>query len=608
MPGAYFHDDESMIKTPPLSSKPNNPGDDEMHPSRYQQSTTKAPDSGLRLGFADIDEKRATVSAVESTPSKSNLAPPSTGFDFKWNSPEKDLSSEAQKIMENVREEAARIKNKMQAERMEQARKDEEADQIGAALGGRKFAKPKGKAGRFSDVHKEEFKKMDSIANHASLWKSKIPGNATSLKWSKSKADMEETRQGKKNRESDRLENPSPGKRIKMNFNDDASSGRPVSRDGNTTNTPTRIQSGLPSVVTTPTKSSLARSTSVKSLQKSKIPALRRSRSTKELPRTEPQTEPSSKYLSSLKKVASMKSILHKPNPKFSDDPLKIAAGTHLPLPKQNGSSPSKDLAGGQQSAQYPNLSQSAIAKRVNFTSMLKQDLTTETPPNASPSPSKIPSLGTRATDTPSPLKSPSKPSYPSLPRPITSTGPLSSHPPGEFTFHAGAPVTFGRNTVHPDATSGVQPSQQATQQQQHNQQKSKPLATLSQPTIRHVRPSGMPTPIAAFGGAAVPHGMPNKKRRRGEEDEGDGDEENRKSGDGVQQQLEVGDGRGSPAKRVKKSAGGVVEGAAKNTAGGERRRLFGGASKAAAAGQRKERKGLSLSRLNVLARPKERR
>ncbi|KAI4120695.1 MAG: hypothetical protein LQ347_007049, partial [Umbilicaria vellea] len=356
-----FHTTSPAVRTPQTASRIY-PNLEEMHPSKVQQSTAKKPDSCLRNGFAGpklntpLPTKVAAITASHDTPTKSKGSLPShmssPGFDFKFLRPDSDLSVEAQKIMDSVREEAARIKAQMIAERDAQARKDGETENWYGA-GGRKIAKPKGKAGRYSDVHMEDFKKMDSIAGHVSTWKTRLQPNKTgTLKRSKSKAGLDEPeKQPPKARfmkampgsfPGDRLENDAPGKRVKQNYQDDTSAARPVSRDSQpdpiskqTTSFLPRSKSGLPTAVTTPTKSSLARTTSVKSFKSSMIPSLSRSPSTKTLGSPAvPKTEGSNKYLSSLAKLGSMsnmKSILHRPPPKFSDDPIKVAAGTHLP-------------------------------------------------------------------------------------------------------------------------------------------------------------------------------------------------------------------------------------------------------------------------------------
>ncbi|OAP59121.1 hypothetical protein AYL99_06419 [Fonsecaea erecta] len=173
----------------------------EMHPHLVHQTTTKAPDSGLKLGFVDVPaHPPRSIASAQNTPSKARMNTPaglsSTNFDFNFGS-ESQLSSEAQKLMHNVREDVARIKAQMQVEREAQKQKDSEAEGIfgGVNATGRKIAKPRGKAGRFSDVHMAQFKKMDSIANHPSAFRGR-PGFAQpttqSLKRSGSKAGLDE--------------------------------------------------------------------------------------------------------------------------------------------------------------------------------------------------------------------------------------------------------------------------------------------------------------------------------------------------------------------------------------------------------------------------------
>jgi hypothetical protein len=148
-------------------------------------------------------------------------------------------------------------------------------------------------------------------------------------------------------------------KRFKRIETDDAASTRPVSREGlaqtatqtGASATPRRTlqsQIGLPRLASrlmTPTRSSLARSQSVKTLKStSMLPSLVQSPSTHTLARAPPTLSlfsPTSigqsmkdgmrqgirKTSDSLHKV---RSILRTPGRKYSDDPEQIAAGTHM--------------------------------------------------------------------------------------------------------------------------------------------------------------------------------------------------------------------------------------------------------------------------------------
>ena len=540
--------------------------------------------------------KHTLTALPQETPSKSKGSQPdkmtSPTFDFSFERPESDLSLEAQKIMDSVREEAAKIKAQMIEERSKQEHKDGEADQL-YGVGGRKIAKPKGKSGRYSDVHKQEFRKMDSIAGHASVWKNKVEANASSLKRSPSKAGFDEPL-GKLPRSksfktlgqqasSDRLENTSPGKRAKQNRYDDTSSARPVSRDTDleiesihTTSAKTQSRSGLPSAVTTPTKASLARSVSVKSLKTSMIPSLSRSASTKTLASpVAPKTEGSNKYFSSLSRFGSMKSILHRSQPKFSNDPTKVAAGTHLPLP-QGTLDLEKDLPSlpGTPSV---GLHRSPTMKRVGFTptSTSQHDLAAN-----SPSPSKIPKPHPSHQSHPCGdiVKSSDPISYPDLgnsPNITTRTKIPKASTPGDFTFRSEKTMDF--NTTSP--------------------------TTVTSPgsTIRHVRPSGISTPLPAFKSLpSIPHGMSNKKRRRAESDTEAEDEENVDP----MAMVEVDDDQ-PKAKRQRMNGSqekmANISSPVKRRAAGSKIPKLGGAKE-------KGKMGISLGRLNMLARPKDRR
>ncbi|MDI1486764.1 MAG: hypothetical protein OHK93_006025, partial [Ramalina farinacea] len=169
-----------------------------MHPSKVQLSTVKPSQIAKPVGsHPSNDLPRSPSKIAMATPSKRPSTSPRTSstFDFSFEKPESDLSSEARKIMDSVREEAAKIKAQMMAEQKKQQTSDEEAKQL-FGVGGRQIKKAKGRSGRFSDLHRQEFKKMDSIANHASTWKNKLQGTSeTSLKRSPSKAALDEVRE-----------------------------------------------------------------------------------------------------------------------------------------------------------------------------------------------------------------------------------------------------------------------------------------------------------------------------------------------------------------------------------------------------------------------------
>jgi len=192
--------------------------------------------------------------------------------------------------MNELRGDALKIKADLLAQR-EQERADKEK------AGTRKFAQPKGRAGRFSAAHMAEFKKMDSIENHASAFRTR-PGKFTpfakGVKRSQSRANLDdrpEPAQPKDTWPASSLKKINPpfsqeprstqkrsnlmldaepvsaAKRAKQHMDDDASSSRPVSRDASFLPRPTtagKDSSGIPRSITmasvmTPTKSSIAR-------------------------------------------------------------------------------------------------------------------------------------------------------------------------------------------------------------------------------------------------------------------------------------------------------------------------------------------------------------
>ena len=581
-----------IIKTPQTTNRIC-PSLEEMHPSKVQQSTARKPNSGLRFGFVDVNSRATSPSKPSlkamhlGTPTKSHGAPlnqiSSPIFEFKWNGPDSALSSEAQKIMESVRDEAARIRLKVREERDEQARKDGETNQLYGA-GDRKIAKLKGtgKAGRYSNAHIHEFKKMDSIAGHVSTWKNKLKETSSmSLKRSKSKAGLDhpehsavQERAGKslkRDQNHTRLENTGPSKRVKQNYHEDTSAARPSSRDNYPDHKSeisasglTRSKLAIPSVASTPTKAFLARVASVKQSKSSKIQSFSRLKSTRNVTDPyRPKTERSNKYLSSLPNFESMKSIINKSLPKSSDDPVKsVKSNKVLPLIEEanlNKKLPNIPSTSSEETRC------SLVDKRVDLTPVTKSSY--ELAAN-SPSPSKVSAPHILHQDL-TPLKTPDHVLYPSL----AMTGPLTSNPtqPSDFTFRSAKTVKIG------PATSGIR-----------------------NPTIRQVRPSGVATPLAAFSDLpAIPHGMPNKKRRYpGSDDE---DIEN------IEPRTVRVEGEGPNAKK-QKSAPRLGTASSSSHISGTKKMAGRDNKVAKTANSRFKGKGvLSLSRLNILARPKER-
>lgn len=516
--------------------------------------------------------------------------------------------------MDSVREEAAKIKVDMQLERENQERKDEEAEQVNS-LGGRKIAKAKGKAGRFSEVHKQEFRKMDSIANHASLLRFQQP-TASSLKRSNSKArlDTDETQGGAVAQRTltssdDEAGLNSPFKRARKNHHDDTAAPRPSSPNSS------RHSRHLPSAFITPTKASIARSASAKQM-KTMIPSPYRTPSKAVPSPTHPKTEGSQKFLPVLSGFKSMKSFLYRQPPNFPIEREEETPGTRIPLLPEitrNG----KDL--GTQQARDKNSEKTQpstpLPRRVEFSASTnaRYELT-----KSSPSPSKIPGLPTHRAASPFPGSE--HVVYPSL----TSNSPRPAVP-GTFQSPSKNPESQAHNLLgEVSKSSGIYPSlaespnittrartpsrpsnvdftfrtEKAWPGKPNTNESSPektPRSTQGSRTIRQVRPSGIVTPVAPFDFPAISHGLKNKKRHRADSDDETENIPPENSVDGQEEQ-------GPRTKRVKISPHKELPSPAKKITRGRAN-----VSSKSAAGNAQAKRVLSLSRLNALARPKTR-
>ncbi|EAL88296.1 hypothetical protein KXV81_003734 [Aspergillus fumigatus] len=572
-------------KTP--TSAITRPSHDEMHPSKVHQSTTKQADSGLILGFnpvkKDADGNVVRETVATDTPSKAKASPLSQygtpGFEFKFACQESQLSDEAKKLMESVREDVAKIKAQMVLEKDKQDAADRGAE--GLKGKDRRIAQPKGKSGRFSSAHMAEFKKMDSIANHPSAFRA-APGRfqpvGATLKRTNSKAGFNEA-DSRRQSPLKSTAKPSPAsvapsaKRVKQDKTDDVSTRHPTTDADKKTPKTTlpRPRSAVRSSLMTPTRASAARTSSVslKPPRTSMIPSLPRSPVSKPagIPHT-PQTDFNPRIKSNLPTLGGLKSILRRHQPLFSHDPTKIAAGTHVAAPDFT----SKFLLGA---SREPSVSEEPAPtpspkKRVEFTPTTKSpvakvDSELDQP---SPSPSKITVSVSKAT---------SDIVYPTLP------------------------------VLTPEKTSAaaIRSSQDGT------------------PTIRHVRPSnvntqsialpdvaGMPhgmgnkKPTTLPDIAGVPHGIGNKKRHRATEDEAD------------TENVPPADSTSDPrsAKRLKFSAPSPAKAPPSlsptkaRTHTPVRNSSISSRTGTPASARAKSRGVLSISRLNMLAQPKHRR
>lgn len=314
----------------PKSAAPIEAPTEEMHPKHLHQSTVKPREEARWLGFSNmapatepprrnnkIVEAQATPSRTTSKHENAFKSPPEFAFTFRREQ-SLDLSPEAKQLMEEKRAEALRIKGQMKSS-------GEAAQSLGEAFD-RKIAQPKTKRSRFSEMHDAAFKKMDSIAGHASAYRkdpsrlaapattSKIPAQtpSKSLKRSPSKAELENAEAtpsktlprassksnifqsgsqlkrapSMKSLRDQATEEASPAKRVKRVEIKEPSS-RPTSSSSGSDKqsaqptTPqhlkeSRQQPSYPNLahLSTPTQSSLARASSVKSAKvTSKIPA-----------------------------------------------------------------------------------------------------------------------------------------------------------------------------------------------------------------------------------------------------------------------------------------------------------------------------------------------
>ncbi|KAH9828888.1 hypothetical protein Tdes44962_MAKER02316 [Teratosphaeria destructans] len=315
------------VEETPKATTPIEPSDEEMHPQAHHQTTHKPLEEARHLGFTNMaphtapPKQASRIATLQKTPTRSrdvieDVKSPSFQFTFRREH-SLELSPEAKRLMNEKREEAARIREQMVA--------SGEGTNDGIEVTARKIATPKGKGSRFSDAHMAQFQKMDSIANHASAFRADPnrfkaaaapPGTeAKSLKRSPSKAQLDERTQTlQRNPSKHALAGPTPGlthagvkadqqsspsKRIRHTEADDVSATRPASSDSNQSPASTPQNASYPNLshVTTPTQASLARAASVKPINNSKIPAPSLARSASKQNLTEARMPPSTPSL-----------------------------------------------------------------------------------------------------------------------------------------------------------------------------------------------------------------------------------------------------------------------------------------------------------------------
>ncbi|KAB5523015.1 hypothetical protein GE09DRAFT_487602 [Coniochaeta sp. 2T2.1] len=640
----------TRVPQTPGQSSPIKPPLSEMHPSRAHHSMAP-PSSGLRLGFTDI--KPTTLpsdlpAVAQSTPSKIGFRAPSSDFTFRFarDTMMPNLSSEAQRIMAELRasDETAKIKAELKAQLEAKRLAGEEVD---SEENGRKIAKPKGKAGRFSAAHIAEFKKMDSIENHPSAFRAQ-PGRFTpsaGLKRSKSKANLDDAgtprptgikslkrTQSKANlndvdtpRSKGKPSIPKPAaasndqpeshiKRARQRMEDDTSTSRPISRDGSFIPRPKSSGNDISSInrsksvasLMTPTKASLARTAAAKTPMGSKIKSpsmlsgLKRSATTKT-----PGTGISRAVGST---ITSDKATTAKPQ---SSIPVMPGSTTSLALDKPLPSLPTGTPA--------------RPGKHVVFTPTTKRTLeTAQTTP--SPIKSAIPRSRVRQ-----PL---GEVSYPALDSVLTSDGTredvsypdLSGHKalpepplagaktsipepsvPGHFTFRSDKTISFKPTSP---TGFGASPGQSSVRQVRPSIAPGAPHFTMpgsfpcSVTTSRSpnkeneapAAPSNIPT---AF--KALPHGLNNKKRHRVTSDEEEAEQEEVERQAKKRRAETVPEGEALLAPRLMASGKKAMPAFTPS-------KRFGTPSSVAASPSPRKKSGMTLSRLSMLARPKNRK
>ncbi|KAI0180184.1 hypothetical protein GGR52DRAFT_530170 [Hypoxylon sp. FL1284] len=600
----------------------------EMHPSKVH-ATTAAPSSGLKLGFVDIDYTKdpaqRAAGVYQSTPSKSRV--PSSDFTFRIPQPNGNtgLGPEAQKMMDALRSDSNTLKIKAQLKAEREKEKLEEA----LASDGRKIRQPKGKAGRYSAIHMAEFKKMDSIENHPSAFRA-TPGRVTpgkqGLKRTQSKANLDETGSVRSKKSSNRAmpaspekhqgRSESPAKRAKESLDDDVSLLRPVSRDGSFIPRPKSsgndsAQTAAPRTQTvshlmTPTKSSLAR---VNSSAKASTVSLVKTPSRPELRKPNPvghKTEGGTKlphdgnlgvpaHVQTPGRFDRVKSIL-----KRQISGSKSRFKSHIPQIPASPSKTSLHLDADKELPPPPLTTPGRkLQRHVGFTPMAKQAALSQNSP--SPVKSGIPrakavprlQLGSPAKGKSTDGKTPEgEVAYPDLSaycRDIdeqtekSSDGQQPQSVPGTFTFRSDHTISF--DAVSPKGFGGASGQASVRQVRESSMM---PTAKMpgSFPRASEASPNKEnQEPAVELG---IPHGMSNKKRHRASWDE----------------EEDVADQHAVKKFRTGTSVEGHALVAPRLVGADSPTKKLSGSQTPSP----KKKSGISLSRLNMLARPKARK
>ena len=460
-----------------------------MHPHHYHASTAKPLDEARWLGFwrkglhTEPLKKITPLFAAEHTPTKvpePAIKPIDPDFQFTFKKQPAELSPAAKTMLEETRREAVKIRSRM-------APIKDLTTTADTPLGSeRRIAKPKPRAGRFSDVHMSEFKKMGSIANHPSAFRADPNrGTRPSLKRSRSKTDLDKSEETTPKKNTSSPVSPqntiasASSKRMKY-CNGDTSIAKNATNHGtlglnkgfagtgsaiDRSKTCAAQPKAKPRFSTPSKASNLPRSKSTKCIKMSMAPSLLGSGPRKSLfpaplsiaTKTPETPESNSRAAISLKSPSvqspSIKSILRRPQILYSDDPQKIAAGTHVAIPRG---------AYGADRSLITAPATAPVRKHVDFTASIKEKAEKDEKKLSSWSIFKDAICGERESSTcQDNMKNYLPVTYPTL-RPIdeptTSPSPTRRKTLGsgrDFTFRAGSPLKFDKPSEN--ATSSVQ-------------------------------------------------------------------------------------------------------------------------------------------------------
>ncbi len=640
----------------------------EMHPSKVHP-TMAPPSSGLRLGFIDIrpdDKAKDQPSGVtQSTPSKTPLHTSSFSFQFDR---ERDLGPEAREMMEHLRGETARIKAELASKREEE--RAEEAELQGRRIAQAKGKAGRYSAVHMAEFKKMDSIENHPSAFRANL--ERFTPLKAGIKRSQSRADLDEPDSARSSKiafvcstskvatkQGDERE--SGIKRLRQRLEDDSSTTRPISRDGSAIPRPKSsgndsVHRGIPRSQTygnimTPSKASLVRVHSVKSPTIALVKSPSRSGLTTETgtPDGSParrsrlrvdvsgiMRSSSKKGFGGLTKSSTMSNLLDSPSaPTHVQTPGRFGKVKSILKRQFSGSktkndahatpSPTKTPGPPTLEKELPPVPLTTpgrkLVKRVDFTPGTKP----VAPVLDSPSPiksgiprsktlTKLPtSYGKSSSTITNTQKNEGEVSYPDLSAYTKSLGekpeepqpkPLPPSVPGAFTFRSDHTILFGDQPMKgfgaAEGQSSLRHVRESTLFGSRMPGSFPPVSDVAKSEVikenkENADPRATPTRHRGSNTAGmdslvkgIPHGMSNKKRSRATSDD------------------EKDEGAKRGAKKLRKNP--VPEGDALVAP-----RLVGSQSLA----QKKQlsltpsprkKGGLSLSRLNMLARPKIRK